>query len=40
MTLRLYADRKALPLDLVTVTLAHSKIHARGLRRVRDQGRA
>jgi putative redox protein len=28
MTLRLYADRKALPLDLVTVTLAHSKIHA------------
>uniref|UniRef100_Q07QZ8 OsmC family protein n=1 Tax=Rhodopseudomonas palustris (strain BisA53) TaxID=316055 RepID=Q07QZ8_RHOP5 len=28
MTLRLYADRKALPLDLVTVTLAHSKVHA------------
>jgi putative redox protein len=28
MTLRLYADRKALPLDRVTVTLKHSKIHA------------
>ena len=28
MTMRLYADRKALPLDRVTVTLRHSKIHA------------
>jgi len=28
MTLRLYADRKALPLERVTVTLAHHKIHA------------
>jgi putative redox protein len=28
MTLRLYADRKALPLDRVTVTLKHGKIHA------------
>jgi len=28
MTMRLYADRKSLPLDRVTVTLAHGKIHA------------
>jgi putative redox protein len=28
MTMRLYADRKALPLDRVTVTLQHNKIHA------------
>jgi putative redox protein len=28
MTLRLYADRKFLPLDLITVTLRHNKIHA------------
>ena len=28
MTMRLYADRKSLPLDRVTVTLKHSKIHA------------
>ena len=28
MTMRLYADRKALPLDRVTVTLKHAKIHA------------
>jgi uncharacterized OsmC-like protein/pimeloyl-ACP methyl ester carboxylesterase len=28
MTMRLYAERKALPLDRVTVTLQHSKIHA------------
>jgi uncharacterized OsmC-like protein/alpha-beta hydrolase superfamily lysophospholipase len=28
MTLRLYAERKALPLDRVTVRLRHSKIHA------------
>jgi uncharacterized OsmC-like protein len=26
--LRLYAERKALPLDRVTVRLAHSRIHA------------
>ncbi|WP_409189586.1 alpha/beta fold hydrolase [Bradyrhizobium sp. RDM4] len=29
MTMRLYADRKSLPLDRVTVTLKHSKIHAK-----------
>jgi putative redox protein len=28
MTMRLYADRKSLPLDRVTVTLKHNKIHA------------
>ena len=28
MTMRLYADRKAVPLDRVTVTLKHNKIHA------------
>ena len=28
MTMRMYADRKSLPLDRVTVTLRHSKIHA------------
>jgi uncharacterized OsmC-like protein/pimeloyl-ACP methyl ester carboxylesterase len=28
MTMRLYADRKALPLERVTVTLKHSKIYA------------
>ncbi len=28
MTLRLYAERKALPLDRVTVRLQHSKVHA------------
>ena len=28
MTLRLYAERKALPLDRVTVRLSHSKIYA------------
>src|SRR5215470_4235637 len=28
MTLRLYADRKALPLERVSVTLTHAKIHA------------
>jgi uncharacterized OsmC-like protein/fermentation-respiration switch protein FrsA (DUF1100 family) len=28
MTMRLYADHKALPLERVTVTLKHSKIHA------------
>jgi uncharacterized OsmC-like protein/pimeloyl-ACP methyl ester carboxylesterase len=28
MTMRLYADRKSLPLERVTVTLGHSKIHA------------
>lgn len=29
MTMRLYADRKGLPLDRITVTLKHSKIYAR-----------
>jgi len=29
MTMRMYADRKSLPLDRVTVTLTHSKIHAK-----------
>ena len=28
MTMRLYADRKSLPLERITVTLKHSKIHA------------
>ena len=28
MTMRMYADRKALPLERVTVTLSHSRIHA------------
>ena len=28
MTMRLYAERKTLPLERVTVTLKHSKIHA------------
>jgi uncharacterized OsmC-like protein len=29
MTMRMYADRKSLPLDRVTVTLRHSKIYAK-----------
>ena len=29
MTMRMYADRKSLPLERVTVTLKHSKIHAK-----------
>jgi uncharacterized OsmC-like protein/pimeloyl-ACP methyl ester carboxylesterase len=29
MTMRLYADRKALPLDRITVTLKHGKIYAK-----------
>ena len=28
MTLRIYAEQKALPLERVTVTLSHAKIHA------------
>jgi len=28
MTMRLYAERKSLPLERVTVTLKHGKIHA------------
>jgi uncharacterized OsmC-like protein/pimeloyl-ACP methyl ester carboxylesterase len=28
MTMRMYADRKSLPLERITVTLKHSKIHA------------
>ena len=38
MTLALYARRKQWPLTGVTVRLAHSKVHADGLRRVRDEG--
>jgi uncharacterized OsmC-like protein/pimeloyl-ACP methyl ester carboxylesterase len=29
MTMRMYADRKSLPLERITVTLKHSKIHAK-----------
>jgi uncharacterized OsmC-like protein/fermentation-respiration switch protein FrsA (DUF1100 family) len=29
MTMRMYADRKSLPLDCITVTLKHSKIYAK-----------
>jgi len=29
MTMRMYADRKSLPLDRITVTLGHSKIYAK-----------
>lgn len=29
MTMRMYADRKSLPVERITVTLKHSKIHAR-----------
>jgi putative redox protein len=28
ITMRMYADRKSLPLDRVTITLSHSKVHA------------
>jgi putative redox protein len=28
ITMRMYADRKSLPLDRVTITLSHSNIHA------------
>ena len=28
ITMRMYADRKSLPLDRITVTLSHSRIHA------------
>ena len=28
MTLRMYADRKSLPLDRVTVEVSHGKVHA------------
>ena len=28
MTMRMYAERKSMPLDRVTVTLSHNKIHA------------
>ncbi len=36
MTMRLYADRKSLPLDRVTVTLQHSQDLRQGLRGMRD----
>ena len=39
MTLRLYAERKALPLDRVTVRLRHCQDPRRRLRKLRDQGR-
>jgi uncharacterized OsmC-like protein len=29
MTMRMYADRKSLPVERITVTLKHSKIHAK-----------
>ena len=29
MTMRMYADRKSLPVDRITVTLTHNKIHAK-----------
>jgi uncharacterized OsmC-like protein len=28
MTMRMYADRKSLPVERITVTLKHNKIHA------------
>ena len=39
MTLRLYAERKGLRLDRVTVQLRHAKIHAADCASLRDQGR-
>ena len=39
MTLRLYAERKALPLEGVTVELSHARIHAADCEILRDQGR-
>jgi len=39
MTLRLYAERKALPLDSVTVRLTHSKIYAADCAELQYQGR-
>ena len=39
MTLRIYAERKALPLERVTVTLRHAEIHAADCDDLRDQGR-
>ena len=37
MTMRMYAERKSLPLARVTVTLEHRKISRGGLRRMRNQ---
>ena len=37
MTLRLYAERKRLPLERVAVRLRHDKIHAKRLRRLRNE---
>jgi uncharacterized OsmC-like protein/pimeloyl-ACP methyl ester carboxylesterase len=39
MTLRVYADRKGLPLDGVTVRLKHEKIHAEDCRDCADQNK-
>jgi len=39
MTMRLYADRKSLPLERATVTLSHSKIHAQDCAECENQGR-
>ena len=38
MTLRLYAEHKKLPLERVSVTLTHQKIHAADCEELRDQG--
>ena len=38
MTLRLYAEQKKLPLERVTVTLSHAKIHAADSEDLRDEG--
>ena len=39
MTLRMYADRKQLPLDQVTVEVAHGKVHADDCVECADNGR-
>ena len=39
MTMRLYADRKSLPLERTTVTLQSQQDPCGGLRRMRNQGR-
>ena len=39
MTLRMYADHKKLNFEAATVTVKHNKIHAEGLRRLRNDVR-